>query len=115
MLAFDSNLAPIVGQQITLSGKNHFEALPRLKLFMDRAAQGECDLVAKSMDGGYLYQPGGMFRPDKRSAPLVSETQLINMASRDAGETTFTCVPPGSGVRIGIDRDEDGVLDGDEH
>jgi DNA-binding beta-propeller fold protein YncE len=115
MLAFDSNLAPIVGQQITLSGKNHFEALPRLKLFMDRAAQGECDLVAKSMDGGYLYQPGGMFRPDKRSAPLVSQTQLINMASRDGGETTFTCVPPGSGLRIGIDRDEDSVLDGDEH
>ena len=114
MLAFDSNLAPIVGQQITLSAKNQVEGLPRLKLFMDRAARGECDLVAKSMDGGYLYQSGGMFRQDKRSAPLVSETQLINMASRDEGETTFTCVPPGSGFRIGIDRDEDGVLDGDK-
>jgi hypothetical protein len=114
MLAFDSNLAPIVGQQITLSAKNQVEGLPRLKLFMDRAARGECDLVAKSMDGGYLYQSGGMFRQDKRSAPLVSETQLINMASRDEGETTFTCVPPGSGLRIGIDRDEDGVLDGDK-
>lgn len=27
---------------------------------------------------------------------------------------TFTCVPSGSGVRIGIDRDQDGVLNGDE-
>jgi len=24
-------------------------------------------------------------------------------------------VPPGSGVRIGVDRDNDGILDGDEH
>jgi hypothetical protein len=28
---------------------------------------------------------------------------------------TFTCVPPGSGYRIGIDRDADGIADGDEH
>ncbi len=26
-------------------------------------------------------------------------------------ELTYTCVPPGSGVRIGIDRDEDGFPD----
>jgi len=27
---------------------------------------------------------------------------------------TFPCVQPGSGTRIGIDRDLDGKLDGDE-
>jgi hypothetical protein len=26
-------------------------------------------------------------------------------------EVTYTCVPPGSGTRIGLDRDEDGVFD----
>ena len=31
-----------------------------------------------------------------------------------APDLTFTAVPPGSGRRIGIDRDLDGVLDGDE-
>jgi len=35
-------------------------------------------------------------------------------ARRPGGELTYTCVPPGSGVRIGLDRDEDGFLDGDE-
>ena len=114
LLAFDSNLAPIVGQQVTLTARNQVEALPRLKLFMDRAALGECDLVAKSKGGGYLYQSSGLFRQDKRAAPLVLETQLISLSSQNEGEITFTCVPPGSGVRIGIDRDEDGVLDGDE-
>ena len=27
---------------------------------------------------------------------------------------TYTCVPPGSGERIGVDRDGDGSWDGDE-
>jgi hypothetical protein len=27
---------------------------------------------------------------------------------------TYTCVPPGSGQRIGVDRDGDGFWDGDE-
>ncbi|WP_438019871.1 thrombospondin type 3 repeat-containing protein [Sorangium sp. So ce315] len=27
---------------------------------------------------------------------------------------TYTCVPPGNGERIGVDRDLDGFLDGDE-
>src|SRR4029450_1802710 len=32
-----------------------------------------------------------------------------------AGNTvTYTCVPPGSGMRAGVDRDEDGFLDRDE-
>jgi hypothetical protein len=31
------------------------------------------------------------------------------------GEITYTCVPPGSGWRIGLDRDEDGILDGNDH
>jgi hypothetical protein len=56
----------------------------------------------------------GTFRQDKRRPPAVSETYLINLSLQDEGAITFTCVPPGSGVRIGIDRDEDGVLDGDK-
>jgi hypothetical protein len=114
MLAFDSNLAPIVGQQVTMTARNQVEAAPRLELFMERAAQGECDLVAKGKDGGYLYQSSGLFRRDKRAAPLISAARLRVLAGQHGGEITFTCVPPGSGARIGIDRDEDGVLDGDE-
>ena len=42
---------------------------------MERAAQGECDLVAKGKEGGYLYHSPGLFRRDKRAAPLISEAQ----------------------------------------
>jgi hypothetical protein len=39
---------------------------------------------------------------------------LQQYAQTPGQELTFTCVPPGSGLRMGIDRDEDGVYDGDE-
>jgi hypothetical protein len=44
----------------------------------------------------------------------LTDASLRQRAAQNGGELTYTCAPPGSGVRIGIDRDEDGVLDGDE-
>src|SRR6185295_9916904 len=45
MLAFDSNLKPIVGQQVTLTDDNVSAVLPRLQLMMERADAGDCQLV----------------------------------------------------------------------
>jgi hypothetical protein len=36
------------------------------------------------------------------------------MVASTGGALTSTCAPPGSGERMGIDRDLDGALDGDE-
>jgi hypothetical protein len=47
-----------------------------------------------------------------QAAPLVSSANLAQIAQLTP--VTYTCVPPGNGVRLGIDRDGDGVLDGDE-
>jgi hypothetical protein len=45
--------------------------------------------------------------------PPIGELALRLLA--DLGHpVTFTCVPPGSGERIGVDRDGDGAWDGDE-
>ncbi|MCL7421583.1 MAG: beta-propeller fold lactonase family protein [Methylobacter sp.] len=55
LLAFDSNLAPIVGQQATLTKSNAAVAGPRIDLLMARADMDECDLVAKNRFGGFLY------------------------------------------------------------
>ncbi|HEY9421516.1 MAG TPA: beta-propeller fold lactonase family protein, partial [Thermoanaerobaculia bacterium] len=58
-LAFDSNLAPIVGQQTTLSRRNGAAVGERIDLLIERARAGECDLVAKSgsnrVEKGYFY------------------------------------------------------------
>jgi len=51
------------------------------------------------------------FIPDRAHQPPLTDANLRALAC-DA--LTFTAVPPGGGRRIGIDRDLDGVLDGDE-
>jgi hypothetical protein len=64
---------------------------------------------------GYFYDvDSGLFIGNRSSDAPVTDAGLRQLASQKGGELTYTCTPPGSGVRIGIDRDEDGVLDGDE-
>ncbi|MGK4006446.1 beta-propeller fold lactonase family protein [Sorangium sp. So ce1036] len=118
LLAFDSNLAPIVGQQVTLTGENAAVVGPRIDLLIARAEAGECDLVAKRLHGsrteGFLYVGSGLFLGDRLWDPPIADAALRQRATRKRGEVTYTCAPPGSGVRIGIDRDGDGHRDGDE-
>src|SRR5262249_14536105 len=68
VLAFDSNMAPIVGQQITLTSSNRGTAGPRIDLLEARAAAGECDVVAKGALGGvargWHRRADGMFESD---------------------------------------------------
>ncbi|HTM20566.1 MAG TPA: hypothetical protein VL172_08670, partial [Kofleriaceae bacterium] len=118
MMAFDSNQAPVVGQQITLTSSNALAAAARIDLLRARADAGECDLVAKAGRDrggrvtGYLYT-GGSWLSDRTSRTPLSDGALRNLVG-DGGSVTYTCVPRGSGPRIGIDRDGDGWADGDE-
>jgi len=118
MLAFDTNLAPIVGQQVTLTRANAAAVGPRLELLMARADAGECELIAKTQQGqheqGFLYTGARRFVSDRKDFPVLPEAVLRQMAGSGRVALTYTCTPPGSGTRMGIDRDEDGFLDGDE-
>ncbi len=117
VLAFPSNLAPIVGQQITLTADSPPAVAARVDLLRQRADAGECDLVAKTtlfdIEAGFFYVGGGRFRTDRRAAPPIGDAAL-RLLARTGRPVTFTCVPPGSGERIGVDRDGDGAWDGDE-
>ena len=120
MMVMDSEMAPIVGQQITLTASNAAMVNARINLLRTQAMvvspRAECDLIVKGVIGGinrgYLMQSDGTYQSD-----LVSET-LTDVALRNlaaGGQTlTFTCVPPGSGNWMGIDHDEDGTYDRDE-
>jgi DNA-binding beta-propeller fold protein YncE len=115
MLAFENDLAPIVGQQITLTRLNGSVAGPRIDLLQARAAAPftskaldgtvtECDLVAKmSLAGtprGFLYNAGSdSFVPAGGSAG-IPDSLFRALALVPGQEITFTCVPPGSGARI---------------
>ncbi|MEE9424506.1 MAG: beta-propeller fold lactonase family protein [Methylococcales bacterium] len=118
MLAFDTNLAPIIGQQVTLTRYNKKQVAPRIDLLIARSEAGECDLVAKARIGrrevGFLYRGDGRFYRDIESKHPISDESLRKNIRRRRGEVTYTCVPVGSGVRIALDRDEDGIWNGDE-
>ncbi len=118
VLAFPSNLAPVVGQQITLTATSPAAVSARVTLLRQRADAGDCDLIAKTErhhdEAGFFYAGGGRFTPDRRKDAAISEAELRRIATADGDPVTFTCVPPGSGERLGVDRDGDGVRDGDE-
>ncbi|MDH5518365.1 MAG: hypothetical protein OEY36_11210 [Gammaproteobacteria bacterium] len=115
MLAFDSNLYPVVGQQVTVNALNITAIKPRLDLLIGQAALQRCDLVARqSAYKGYLLTATGTFKSSLANDPLISLTDLLEIARKPYAEITFTCVPPGAGVRIAIDRDEDGIYNLDE-
>jgi mono/diheme cytochrome c family protein len=124
-----ARLAPVVGQQITLAAGNGATVGPRIDLLIARAeapftsqvlggAVQECELVASVVLGGrergYLYDPSSdLFEPDDGGAGLDDAT-LRAQAATPGQEITYTCVPPGSGHRLALDRDEDTLLDGVE-
>ena len=82
VLAFDSNLKPIVGQQVTLGRNPAADALSRAALLVARAEAGDCDLVAKGFSPagprGYLYSGNGRFRADRAGDATIDK----NMMSR---------------------------------
>lgn len=108
MFAFESNLKPIVGQQLTWSERPGSAERQRLNLLVSQAEQGNCDLVAYADGSGFTLTNRLFLRDDGARFTLE---RLVN---RYSSALTFTAVPPGEGRRIGIDRDSDGRLDGRE-
>ena len=128
-LQFPTDLAPIVGQQVTLEGAGNADVNGRIDLLIQRAAASfeslilggattECELVVKGVVGGeargWVYRPGATNFQSDRTGETHTDAQLRAFATVAGQELTYTCVPPGSGDRIGIDADEDGAFDGDE-
>jgi hypothetical protein len=78
----------------------------------------ECDLVVKGSIGseqrGWLRGPSGVFRSDRVNEAPRTLAELRQLSNVPGQEMTFSCVPSGSGLRIALDRDEDGFFDRDE-
>ncbi|MGB8330441.1 MAG: hypothetical protein WCE62_09965 [Polyangiales bacterium] len=127
VIEFDTDLAPIVGQQATVSATTSGSStLNRVDLLIQRAdttyytsptlgAVKECDLIVKGVVGGeshgWLYLGNNAFKMDDPAEPNWTKSQLLTEAVKPNQVLTFTCVPPGSGTRMGIDRDRDTQLD----
>jgi hypothetical protein len=118
---FDTGMAPVVGYSRTLVAANvNSASISNDWSLLEAQALGgaNADLIIKgTIDGrrrGLLYQPGtASYKLDSTNSPALTRTQLV--ARIQSGDTlTIMGVPPGSGPRMGIDRDLNGVLDGDE-
>jgi YVTN family beta-propeller protein len=123
-LAFPTDFAPAVGQQVTLTSTSNTGEQDRVTLLRDRSKTNydslvaggnvaECDLIVKGNVGGsprgWVRESGNDFRDDLGN--LIPDATLRAFADSD-GPLTFTCVAPGSGVRAGINRDRDPLSDG---
>ncbi|MCO7224941.1 hypothetical protein [Pleionea sp. CnH1-48] len=130
MMEFDSDISPIVGQQITLNANTGNVVIQRLNLLEQRAAAPftakvlggvvtECDLVAQGrVDGrlqGFIFHPQKQYYiRDKKAESPVSISAMRSLAMSSGNSITFTCQVPGMGVQMAVDRDLDGILNGDE-
>jgi hypothetical protein len=124
MMAFDTDLPPMVGQQVTRTSTNGAIVDPRINAMVAAASTPypseilgpgaqQCDVVIKgvlaSQQASGLLLSSGLVQSDDGSAPVAES--VVRALSNTAGqETTYTCVPFGSGVRVGLDRDEDSVF-----
>jgi len=131
MMVFPTDLAAIVGQQVTLTPASVADPdiTGRIDLLEQRAAAAfdseilggsvtECDLVAHVVEGGtahgYLFSPlTTSYTPDD-GGPIHISASLRALAGTPGQEVTFSCVPPGSGNRLALDRDDDLLRNGFE-
>jgi hypothetical protein len=117
IIAFDTGMAPAVGRQVTVFRAPSAEQQETIGILTARAAAGECDLIARGWEGdrlrGWLLSEN-RFRANRRNDATLTSDQLAARYEAAGEPLTYTCVPPGDGERSALDRDLDGVLDGDE-
>jgi DNA-binding beta-propeller fold protein YncE len=120
MKSFDTGMAPAVGYARTVTGANvtSTSITSDWTLLQNQAIAGNIDLIIKGTANGqlhgFLYQPSsGTYEIDTVTQGPYTQAQLINLIS-DGDTMTIMGVPPGSGVRMGIDRNLGPILDGDQ-
>jgi hypothetical protein len=120
MFHFPTGMKPAVGRQDTLpagavpTGPAAAILTPLMMLGDGHSPDRHCELTAVAMRGGVLrghYLNNGRWVQDATGAPLMTQATLFQTAE---SPITFTCGTIGSGVRLGVDRDEDAVLDFDD-
>jgi DNA-binding beta-propeller fold protein YncE len=120
MLAFANDTAPVVGRSITITAANatRSETIAELALLEGRSGALAGDLVARGTIGGklqsYVYDsPSGTYIPDtETAAPLARAALLASISPDDA--LTFVGTRRGEGVRLGRDRNANGIPDRNE-
>jgi YVTN family beta-propeller protein len=121
LISFDTGTAPAVGYTRTVTSAN-VTGDPTIAsdwaLLQSQATIGNIDLICQGTIQGQLasclYQPStNNYETDTTGVGPFTQAQLIGFIQ--AGDTLSVMgVPPGSGVRFGLDRNRNGIKNGDE-
>ncbi len=120
--AFPSNVMNVVGWQLLIDSPTvPASTIADIDVMVAQFAKtpSHCDIIAKGTVGGemhgyWLAEVAGSQR-DFQSDTGELLTQEALFASLQTGDSlVITAVTPGSGKRIGIDQDTDGLLDGND-
>ncbi len=121
LLAFPTGMAPAVGYARTVSSANaNSTAVASDVTLLEAQSQAKkIDLIGKGkVNGvvrGFYYNPiTKLYELDSTSLSGMTWAQLKSSAAAGSSHFTLMGVPPGTGVRMGIDRDADGILDANE-
>ncbi len=119
--SFDSGTAPIVGYRVLLdaSTASQSSTLEAIQLMESRAQAGDCDLVlVGTVDGlprGLQFDPqANLYNGDEAGFGPFNRAAILSSAQTGHVVATFMAVPPGEGQRLGLDRDLDGQLNGED-
>lgn len=121
LLSFDSGTAPLLGYQFVLNSATVGTApfASDLAMALTAAAAGDLDLTAHGLvDGnmvGLHYDPvADDFDADRATLTAITVVELESKAALATADLVFTAVPAGSGNRMAIDRDLDGVRNSEQ-
>lgn len=120
-LSFDTGTPPATGYSRTLTSAtiSTSPAQSDWSTLQSLAAAGTIDLVAHgTIQGqlhGLLYQPATTnYETDTTGLGPFTQAQLTTFIEQNHDTLTIMGVPAGSGTRLGIDTNLDGVKNGDE-
>lgn len=117
----DTGMAPAVGYARTIHSNNvNSASISNDWNLLEAQTVGgtNIDLIIKGViDGqrrGFVYvTASNHYRSDRLLFTPMTRAQLVTKI-QGGSTVTIMGVPPGNGVRMGIDRNSNGVLDGDE-
>lgn len=93
LMVYDTNHSPITGQQVSLSASSTLKDISRLKLLIQQAVAGRCNLEANGFVAGLNYNGryvGGRFVSDISAVDKkLAQGAFTNLG----GAITYTCKP----------------------
>ena len=119
LMCFDTGTVPAIGysRTITSASVDDPDVVAEWDLLLDLTSQ-KIDLIVHGKIGdtpvSYLYAGKRIqYKSNRSDTGFMTHANLV-AEIRNGATLTLMGVPLGSGHRMALDRDEDGVLDGDE-